>query len=84
VEAALERLLPRRHESERIEPEGLGRDAADDQVAMVNGVERSAEEAYHGPVDVIPRPADVIPSEREGSRRQRSGATGQDPSLRSG
>jgi hypothetical protein len=61
VEAALERLLPRWHESERIEPEGLGRDAADDQVAMVNGVERSAEEAYHGPVDVIPTPADVIP-----------------------
>ena len=50
VEAALERLLPRRHEPERIEARALpGRDPADDQVAMVNGVERSAEQADHGP-----------------------------------
>ena len=35
----LEGLLSRRHEPEGIEPEGLGRHAADDQVAVMNGVE---------------------------------------------
>jgi hypothetical protein len=46
VLAALEGLLPGGHEPEGIEPQDLGRDATDDQVTVVNGVERSAEEAY--------------------------------------
>jgi hypothetical protein len=45
--AALEGLLPGGQEAEGIESENLGGDSTDDQVAMVDGVERSAEEAYH-------------------------------------
>ncbi len=41
----LERLLPGRHEPQLIQAERLGGSLADDQVTMVNGIERAPEEA---------------------------------------
>ena len=38
-------LLPCRHKKKAVEPQLLGRHLADDQMSVVNRVERSAEEA---------------------------------------
>src|SRR5262249_60884369 len=44
----LERRLAGRQEAQLVQAEGLQRDPSDDQVAMVDGVERAAEEADGG------------------------------------
>ena len=48
VAPLLERLLPGREEAQLVQAERLRRDAGDDQVAVVNGIERAAEEADGG------------------------------------
>ena len=51
--AAFEGLFPGGHEAEGIESENLGGDSTHDQVAVVDGVERSAEETYHELADYL-------------------------------
>ena len=46
VAGELERLEPGGHESQRVEPQNLERDLPDDQMAVVDGIERPAEESY--------------------------------------
>ena len=48
VTAALEGLLARRDEPQLVEAERFGGDLADDQMAVVDGIERAAEEADGG------------------------------------
>ena len=47
VLAPLERLLPGGHEAQRVQPKLLGRDLSDDEMPMVNRIERPPEEADH-------------------------------------
>ena len=46
VSGALERLKPCGHESQRIEAEHFEGDLSDDQMAVMDGIERPAEQAY--------------------------------------
>ena len=50
VSAGLERLRPRRHESQLVQAERFGRDSPDDQMAVMDGIEGAAEEAYRSHV----------------------------------
>jgi hypothetical protein len=43
----LERLLPRRHETQRREPEGLRGHLRDDEMSVMDRIERPPEEADH-------------------------------------
>src|SRR3954449_12727886 len=60
VAAALEWLLAGRHQPERLQAEHLPGNLRDDQVAVVNRIERAAEQADHGPSWRRPNPPGTL------------------------